>query len=168
MAVRSSFIARQSTESARMKIAMANAPVVATAKLAIETEGRGLTELTQEIARFAEECRAKDGVLFLFVRHTSASLTIQENADPDVRRDLVTALGRLAPEDAGWAHDTEGPDDMPAHVKAMLTGVSLHVPVIGGRLALGTWQGVYLVEHRARPHRREIVLQYVGDLTSQS
>jgi len=146
-----------------MKIAMANAPVIATVKLAIETAGPGLTELTREIARFAEECGAKDGVLFLFLRHTSASLTIQENADPDVRRDLVTALNRLAPEDAEWVHDAEGPDDMPAHVKAMLTGVSLHVPVIGGRLALGTWQGVYLVEHRARPHRREIVLQFVGD-----
>jgi secondary thiamine-phosphate synthase enzyme len=87
---------------------------------------------------------------------------IQENADPDVRADLTTALRRLAPEDAGWVHEVEGPDDMPAHVKAMLTGVSLHVPVIGGALALGTWQGIYLVEHRARAHERKVVLQFVG------
>jgi secondary thiamine-phosphate synthase enzyme len=89
-------------------------------------------------------------------------LIIQENADPDVRADLATALNRLAPTDAGWRHDVEGPDDMPAHVKAMLTGVSLLVPVIGGTLALGRWQGIYLLEHRARPHRREIVLQFIG------
>jgi secondary thiamine-phosphate synthase enzyme len=94
--------------------------------------------------------------------HTSASLTIQENADPDVQIDLLTALRRLAPENAGWVHDTEGPDDMPAHVKTMLTGVSLHIPVIGGELALGTWQGIYLAEHRTRPHRREVLLQFVG------
>ena len=96
------------------------------------------------------------------MRHTSASLVIQENADPDVQRDLITALQRLAPADAGWVHDVEGPDDMPAHVKAMLTGVSLHVPVIGEKLGLGTWQGLYLAEHRTRPHRREIVLQFIG------
>jgi secondary thiamine-phosphate synthase enzyme len=96
------------------------------------------------------------------VRHTSASLTIQENADPDVRVDLTTALRRLAPQDAGWVHTVEGPDDMPSHVKAMLTGVSLHVPVIAGALALGTWQGLYLIEHRARAHRREVILQFIG------
>ena len=96
------------------------------------------------------------------MRHTSASLVIQENADPDVRTDLASALDRLAPVNAGWIHDVEGPDDMPAHAKTMLTGVSLHVPVIDGELALGTWQGIYVVEHRARPHRREIVLQFVG------
>ena len=87
---------------------------------------------------------------------------IQENADPDVQTDLTTALDRLAPADAGWVHDTEGPDDMPAHVKSMVNGVSLHVPVVDGKLALGTWQGLYLAEHRARPHRREIVLQFIG------
>ena len=97
-----------------------------------------------------------------YLRHTSASLVIQENADPDVQTDLVTALDRLAPADAGWVHDTEGPDDMPAHVKSMVNGVSLHVPVIGGKLAVGTWQGLYLAEHRADPHRREIVLQFIG------
>ena len=98
----------------------------------------------------------------LFIRHTSASLTIQENADPTVLDDLTTALNRLAPENAGWRHDTEGPDDMPAHIKTMLTATSLQVPVLRGALALGTWQAIYLIEHRARPHRREIVLQFIG------
>jgi secondary thiamine-phosphate synthase enzyme len=101
-------------------------------------------------------------VLLAYIRHTSASLVIQENADPDVQTDLVTALRRLAPANAGWVHDTEGPDDMPAHVKAMLNGVSLHVPVTAGKLALGTWQGIYVAEHRARPHTREVLLQYIG------
>jgi len=100
----------------------------------------------------------------LFVRHTSASLTIQENADPSVLDDLMMALDRLAPEDAGWTHDSEGPDDMPAHVRSMLTASSLHVPVLESELALGTWQAIYLIEHRRRPHRREIVLQFVGDV----
>ena len=98
----------------------------------------------------------------LFIRHTSASLTIQENADPSVLADLTTALDRLAPENAGWRHDTEGPDDMPAHIKTMLTATSLQIPVLDGELALGTWQAIYLIEHRARPHRREIVLQFAG------
>jgi secondary thiamine-phosphate synthase enzyme len=98
----------------------------------------------------------------LFIRHTSASLTIQENADPTVLDDLTTALARLAPENAGWRHDTEGPDDMPAHVKTMLTATSLQIPVLNGELALGTWQAIYLVEHRARAHRREVVLQFIG------
>jgi secondary thiamine-phosphate synthase enzyme len=98
----------------------------------------------------------------VFIRHTSASLVIQENADPDVRTDLGTALARLAPTNAGWVHDTEGADDMPAHVKTMLTGVSLHIPVRVGALELGSWQGIYVAEHRARPHRREVVLQYIG------
>jgi secondary thiamine-phosphate synthase enzyme len=100
----------------------------------------------------------------LFIRHTSASLTIQENADPTVLVDLTTALDRLAPENAGWRHDTEGPDDMPAHVKTMLTATSLQIPVLKGALALGTWQAVYLIEHRTRPHRREIVLQFAGTI----
>ncbi len=98
----------------------------------------------------------------LFIRHTSASLTIQENADPTVLDDLMTALDRLAPENAGWRHDTEGPDDMPAHIKTMLTGSSLHIPVLNAELTLGTWQAIYLIEHRTRPHRREIVLQFLG------
>jgi len=136
--------------------------LIASVTLVVETRGPGLSEITREAAAFLQEAKAGDGVLLAFVRHTSASLTIQENADPDVQTDLVTALNRLAPANAGWVHDTEGPDDMPAHVKTMLTGVSLHVPVAGGRLALGTWQGLYLVEHRARPHRREVLLQFVG------
>jgi secondary thiamine-phosphate synthase enzyme len=136
--------------------------IVAGAKLTVETRGEGLVEITREVADFLAKVHAGDGVFLAYVRHTSASLTIQENADPDVRVDLATALRRLAPEDAGWVHDVEGPDDMPAHVKAMLTGVSLHVPVAGGKLALGTWQGIYLIEHRSRPHTREVMLQFVG------
>jgi secondary thiamine-phosphate synthase enzyme len=128
----------------------------------IDTRGQGFTEITQEVTRFITEAKAKDGALFLFMRHTSASLVIQENADPDVRADLTIALDRLAPADAGWIHDVEGPDDMPAHIKTMLTDISMHVPVIGGALALGTWQGIYVAEHRARPHRREIMLQFIG------
>jgi secondary thiamine-phosphate synthase enzyme len=136
---------------------------IVTATLVVETRGPGFTDITREAASFLQEAKAHDGALLAFMRHTSASLTIQENADPDVQTDLLTALGRLAPANAGWVHDTEGPDDMPAHVKTMLTGVSLHVPVTEGRLALGTWQGLYLVEHRARPHRREVLLQFVGN-----
>jgi len=130
--------------------------------LAVQTPGRGFVDLTGEVARFVGEARAKEGAVTLFIRHTSASLTIQENADPTVLDDLRTALARLAPENAGWSHDTEGPDDMPAHVKTMLTATSLHIPVLDGELALGTWQAIYLVEHRARAHRREIVLQFIG------
>ncbi|WP_028134061.1 secondary thiamine-phosphate synthase enzyme YjbQ [Bradyrhizobium japonicum] len=138
------------------------ATTVASSLLTVQTSGHGFTDLTSEAARFIDEVRARDGALTLFIRHTSASLTIQENADPSVLVDLATALSRLAPENAGWTHDTEGPDDMPAHVKTMLTGTSLQVPVLEGRLALGTWQAIYLIEHRRRPHRREVVLQFVG------
>ena len=134
----------------------------AAATLEVATRGRGLVEITGEVAAFAADSGLTEGLVTVFCRHTSASLTIQENADPDVRTDLVAALDRLAPEDAGWVHASEGPDDMPAHVKAMLSGVSLGIPVRDGRLALGTWQGVYLIEHRARPHRREVMLQAVG------
>ena len=136
--------------------------LIATATLGIDTSGSSFAEITREVMRFVAESRAKDGALFLFARHTSASLVIQENADPDVRSDLASGLNRLAPASAGWIHDTEGPDDMPAHVKTTLTGVSLHVPVIGGALALGTWQSIYIAEHRVQPHRREIVLQFIG------
>jgi len=136
--------------------------LIAGATLTVDTAGEGLFEITREVARFLDQVDAGAGVLLAYVRHTSASLAIQENADPDVRTDLTTALRRLAPEDAPWVHDVEGPDDMPAHVKAMLTGVSLHVPVIAGKLALGTWQGIYLIEHRARPHTREVILQFIG------
>lgn len=136
--------------------------LVSTAVLTVDTDGPGFTDITAEVQRFVTAAGGVEGTLLLFIRHTSASLVIQENADPDVRTDLVTALGRLAPSDAGWVHAVEGPDDMPAHVKTMLTGVSLAVPVMGGRLALGAWQGVYLAEHRSRPHRREVVLQFLG------
>ena len=136
--------------------------VVATAELVVETPGEEFVEITREVARFVEQCGGRDGALFAYLRHTSASLTIQENADPDVQADLVTALRRLAPDEAGWVHTVEGPDDMPAHVKGMLTGVSLHIPVRGSRLELGTWQGIYLVEHRRRPHLRELILQFIG------
>jgi secondary thiamine-phosphate synthase enzyme len=139
-----------------------HATTIISSLLTVQTKGRGFTDLTSEIEKFITEARASDGALTLFIRHTSASLTIQENADPSVLVDLTTALARLAPENTPWTHETEGPDDMPAHVKTMLTQTSLHVPVLGGRLALGTWQGIYLIEHRARPHRREIVLQFIG------
>ncbi|MBR1180040.1 YjbQ family protein [Bradyrhizobium sp. KB893862 SZCCT0404] len=140
------------------------ATIISSSLLTVQTPGCGFIDLTSEAAKFVAEVRARDGALTLFIRHTSASLTIQENADPSVLVDLTTALARFAPddEDAGWTHDTEGPDDMPAHVKTMLTGTSLHVPVIEGKLALGTWQAIYLIEHRTRPHRREVVLQFIG------
>jgi secondary thiamine-phosphate synthase enzyme len=148
---------------ARLSAVTAIAPdLVATATLTVDSAGEGLIDFTRDARRFLSEASAGDGALFVFLRHTSASLVIQENADPDVRTDLVTALRRLAPEDAGWIHDTEGPDDMPAHVKAALTGVSLHIPVVDGSPALGIWQGLYLAEHRARAHRRELVLQFIG------
>jgi secondary thiamine-phosphate synthase enzyme len=133
--------------------------------LTVQTSGRGFLDLTADIARFANEAGAVEGQVTLFIRHTSASLTIQENADPAVLADLTTALDRLAPENAGWSHDTEGPDDMPAHVKTMLTAPSLQIPVIKSRLMLGTWQAIYLIEHRRRPHAREVVVQFAGATT---
>ena len=138
------------------------ATTIVSSLLTVQTRGTGFTDLTAEVAKFAREAGAREGAVALFVRHTSASLTIQENADPTVLLDLATALNRLAPENGGWRHDTEGPDDMPAHIKTMLTATSLQVPVLQGALALGTWQAIYLVEHRARPHRREVVLQFIG------
>jgi len=146
----------------RSSLSTVSAGTVVTSQLAVQTSGRGFVDLTAEVAKFLRDAGAREGVVMLFIRHTSASLTIQENADPSVQGDLLTALARLAPENAGWTHDTEGPDDMPAHVKTMLTATSLHVPVLHGELALGTWQAIYLVEHRSRPHRREIVLQFSG------
>ena len=135
--------------------------------LIIPTSGPGLYEFTDRAAAFVEEADFETGLLTVFVRHTSCSLLIQENADPDVRRDLDTFFRRLVPpsddRSMRWVvHTTEGPDDMPAHIKAALTAVSLSIPVISGRLALGTWQGVYLFEHRESPHRREIVLHLGG------
>ena len=136
--------------------------LLASAILRVDTKGNGFNDITADAAGFIESIGAGEGVLLIYLRHTSASLTIQENADPDVQADLVAALSRLAPENADWIHDAEGPDDMPAHVKAMLNGVSLHVPVTGGKLALGTWQGIYLIEHRRRPHSREVIFQLIG------
>ena len=143
-------------------IQVARADSLARAVLSVETSGEGFFEITYEVGRFLEKIGARDGVLLLFLRHTSASLVIQENADPDVRVDLVTALDRIAPANAGWVHDTEGRDDMPAHIKSMINGVTLHVPVTGGKLGLGTWQGIYVAEHREAPHRREVTLQFLG------
>ena len=139
-----------------------SATTIVSSLLTVQTSGRGFTDITAEIAKFVKDAAAKEGAVTLFIRHTSASLTIQENADPSVLNDLITALGRLAPENGGWTHDTEGPDDMPAHIKTMLTASSLQIPVLNGELALGTWQAIYLIEHRARAHRREIVLQFFG------
>jgi secondary thiamine-phosphate synthase enzyme len=143
-------------------IQVARADAIARAVLSVETSGQGFFEITREVSGFLEKAKARDGVLLLFLRHTSASLVIEENAEPDVRVDLVTALDRIAPADAGWVHDTEGPDDMPAHIKSMLNGVTLHIPVVGGKLGLGTWQGIYVAEHRDAPHRREVTLQFLG------
>jgi secondary thiamine-phosphate synthase enzyme len=144
------------------EITRSGTELIATATLTVETKGEGFVEITREAAAFIGAAGAGDGVLLLYIRHTSASLVIQENADPDVQTDLRTALRALAPERAGWVHDVEGPDDMPAHVRTMLTGVSIHVPVIRGAFALGTWQGIYVAEHRSRPHRRDVVLQFIG------
>ncbi|MDO8875445.1 MAG: secondary thiamine-phosphate synthase enzyme YjbQ [Pseudolabrys sp.] len=137
---------------------------IATATLRVDTPGAGFSEITTEAKAFVAESGARDGVLLIFLRHTSASLTIQENADPDVQTDLTAALERLAPENVPWVHDAEGPDDMPAHIKAMLNGISLHVPVTSGALALGTWQGIYLIEHRRKPHVREVIFQFIGSV----
>lgn len=150
---------KQLTRSAPSTV---QATSISTALLTVPTPGRDFVDLTAEAAKFIKDVRARDGALTLFIRHTSASLAIQENADPSVLVDLATALSRLAPENAGWTHDAEGPDDMPGHIKTMLTQTSLQVPVLNGRLALGTWQAIYLVEHRKRPHRREVVLQFMG------
>jgi secondary thiamine-phosphate synthase enzyme len=135
---------------------------LASTVVTVPTHGEGFVDLTDQVRGFLAEARAVAGTVTLFVRHTSVSVTIQENADPDVLHDLTTALRRLAPTDGGWRHTTEGPDDMPAHIKTMLTATSLQIPVMNGALMLGTWQAVYLIEHRARPHRREIVLQFSG------
>lgn len=135
---------------------------IATSMLTVLTKGEGFIDITAEVARFLEQAGGEAGVVSLFIRHTSASLTIQENADPDVLADLITSLRRLAPADGGWRHTVEGPDDMPAHIKTMLTCTSQQIPVIDGALALGTWQAIYLIEHRTRPHSREVVMQFMG------
>jgi len=134
----------------------------ASGRLSVGTRGQGLTEITDAVAAWVSGTGIRDGLLTVFCRHTSASLLIQENADPDVRRDLLTAFDRLAPRNAGYVHSTEGPDDMPAHIRTVLSGVSLSIPVVEGRMSLGTWQGIYLAEHRDRPHRRDLVFHLIG------
>lgn len=135
----------------------------ATTVLSFATPGPGFTEITREVAEWVAGTGMREGLASLLCRHTSASLLIQENAARAVRSDLAAWLDRLAPESASYAHDDEGPDDMPAHLKATLTGVTLSIPVIAGRLALGTWQGIYLAEHRRAPHRREVAIHLLGD-----
>jgi len=136
---------------------------IAQHRLKIATKGQGLYEVTAEVARWVEGTGLRDGLLTLYLPHTSASLLIQENAAPAVRADLADFLAALVPEDPRrYRHNEEGPDDMPAHIRAALLPVQLSIPLEAGRLVLGTWQGIYLVEHRRAPHRREIVLQLLG------
>jgi secondary thiamine-phosphate synthase enzyme len=136
----------------------------ASGTLELRTQRQGLLEVTREVQTWVADQAMDTGLLTIFCRHTSASLLIQENAAPEVRSDLETYFARIAPEDpAAYAHDDEGPDDMPAHLRTALTQVQLSIPLIGGRLALGTWQGIYLFEHRARPHRRTLALHLLGE-----
>lgn len=134
----------------------------ATHTLAVQTRGAGLVEITRETAAWVAGQGMTTGLLTLFCRHTSASLLIQENADPDVARDIEDYFANLAPPSGAYRHQDEGPDDMPAHLRAALTQVQLTIPLVGGGLVLGTWQGLWLFEHRARPHRREVVLHLMG------
>ena len=133
-------------------------------RMQVATRGKGLYEITGQIATWLESAQARNGLLTVFVQHTSASLTIQENADPDVVHDLNAFFNRVAPEDSClYRHSTEGPDDMPAHIRAALTLTQVSIPVEHGRMALGTWQGVYLFEHRTVPHRRGVLLHLIGE-----
>ena len=131
--------------------------------LAVETNGKGLVDITGEVRSWVQRQGMEEGLLTLFCRHTSASLLIQENAAPAARRDLETYFERIAPENAGYEHDDEGADDMPAHLRAALTQTHLAIPLSDGHLALGTWQGIYLFEHRRAPHRREVALHLIGE-----
>ena len=132
--------------------------------LSFRTRSRGTTDITAEVARVVAASGVRTGLCTAFVQHTTASLVLCENADPDVRRDLETLFARLAPDgDPAWRHDTEGPDDMASHARSILTGSSLTVPVTGGRLALGTWQGLYLWEHRHAPHERRVIVTVSGE-----
>ncbi|MEJ0061290.1 MAG: secondary thiamine-phosphate synthase enzyme YjbQ [Terricaulis sp.] len=132
-------------------------------QLRVLTRGKGLVEFTQQVRDWLKGEGAQTGLLTLFCRHTSASLLIQENADPDVRADLERFFERIAPEDGDYIHDAEGPDDMPAHIRAALTQTQLSVPIVDGALALGTWQGIYVFEHRHAPHGRQIALHFIGE-----
>lgn len=138
----------------------------ASTTITVSTRGPGFTDLTARIEEWVDRIGAREGLLTAYVRHTSASLTIQENADPDVQRDLLDALDRLAPRSYDYKHSTEGPDDMPAHIRSMLTTTSIGIPVADTRPVFGTWQALYLVEHRDAPHRREVVLQFIGEVHS--
>lgn len=131
--------------------------------LTVESRGKGLIEITREVKAWAEKQGIETGLLTLYCRHTSASLLIQENADPDVQRDLQNYFEDIAPETRNYIHDTEGPDDMPAHIRAALTAASLSIPLAQGALLLGVWQGIFLFEHRSAPHRREVVLHLIGE-----
>lgn len=135
----------------------------ATTQLTIETRRQGLVDVTTPIRRWVDAQALESGLLTIFCRHTSASLLIQENAAPEVRTDIETYFARLAPESSDYLHADEGPDDMPAHLRTALTQVQLSIPLIGGTLALGTWQGVYLFEHRRRPHHRQLALHLIGE-----
>ena len=135
-------------------------------RILISTRGQGFTDLTAPVAGWLTQIGADAGLLTLFVRHTSASLTIQENADPDVQRDLLAALDRAAPRAGRYHHSSEGPDDMPAHIRSMLTATSLSIPVVDAKAVLGTWQAIYLIEHRDHAHDREVVLHFLGTLKS--
>ena len=130
--------------------------------LTIETDQQGMIEVTDRIDRWVADQAMRDGLLTIFCRHSSASLLIQENAAPAARRDLEAYFARIAPESSAYEHDDEGPDDMPAHLRAALTQTQLSIPLIDGSLALGTWQGIYLFEHRRRPHRRTLALHLIG------
>ena len=136
----------------------------ATRQLTVSTRGKGLYDFTSEVAAWVHGQAMRTGLLTVFLRHTSASLTIQENADPDVIEDLNDFFGRLVSEDSRlYRHTSEGPDDMPAHIRAALTMTQLSIPLVDGRLGLGTWQGIYVFEHRARPHRRNVLLHLIGE-----
>ncbi len=134
-------------------------------ELTVATKGKGLYDISREVRRWVSQQEIKSGLLTVFLQHTSASLTIQENADPDVLRDMTEFFERLAPENTRWfRHTTEGPDDMPAHIRTTLTSASLSIPVREGAPALGTWQAIYVFEHRAIPHRRHVLLHLLGEL----
>lgn len=131
--------------------------------VSVETRGKGLYEITRDARDWLKRESVRDGLLSLFCRHTSASLLINENADPDVRADLAAYFERIAPEDGPYVHDAEGPDDMPAHIRTALTQTHLSIPVQNGEFLLGTWQGIYLFEHRRAPHTREVALHFIGE-----
>jgi secondary thiamine-phosphate synthase enzyme len=133
-------------------------------RILVATRGQGFIDLTGQVTRWLKQIDADAGLITLFVRHTSASLTIQENADPDVQRDLLAALDRAAPRTARYHHCSEGPDDMPAHIRSMLTATSLSIPVVDAKAVLGTWQAIYLIEHRDHGHDREVALHFLGTL----